>query len=90
MPCIIALFALLSPRLAIIVMWLFTDRMTIAFTSGWIAIIGWLFLPWTTLAWAICYIPVFGVQGFGWFIVALGFIIDISSWVGSRSIQSKN
>lgn len=89
MPCLVALFALVSPRLAIILLWLFSDRMTIAFTSGWVAIIGWLFLPWTTLAWAVCYTPFFGVSGFGWFIVALGFILDISSYVGSRAAQSR-
>lgn len=34
MPCLVALFALISPRLAIFLLWLFTDRMTLAFTSG--------------------------------------------------------
>jgi len=68
--------------LAIVVLWLFTDRMTIAFQSGWYAIIGFLLLPWTTLAWAICYNPFFGVSGFGLLIVAFGFILDVSSWFG--------
>ncbi len=86
--CCIAIVALISPRLAIILAWLFTDRMTIAFQSGWVAIIGFLFLPWTTLAWAVVYQPFYGVGGFGWFIVILGFILDISTYVGSASRRS--
>ena len=57
------------PRLAIFLLWLFTDRMTLAFTSGWLGFFGFLFLPWTTLAWTICYAPLFGVSGFGYFVV---------------------
>lgn len=87
MPCLIALFALISPRLAIFLLWLFTDRMTIAFQSGWLGFLGFLFLPWTTLAWTLCYVPFGGVQGFGWFIVFFGFFLDISSYASSRNLN---
>lgn len=87
MPCLIALFALISPRLAIFLLWIFSDRMTIAFTSGWIGIFGFLFLPWTTLTWALCYTPIFGVSGFGWFIVLFGFALDISSYASSKNLN---
>ena len=36
--CLVAIAAMLSPRFAIFLVWLFGDRMTIAFNSGWIAI----------------------------------------------------
>jgi len=36
---------MLSTRLAIFLIWIFGDRMTIAFNSGWIAILGFVFLP---------------------------------------------
>ena len=71
---------MLSPRLAIFLIWLFGDRMDYAFNSFWIGFIGFLFLPWTTLAWAVAYAPIQGVTGFGWFIVILGFVIDIGSY----------
>ncbi len=87
MPCIVALFALISPRLAIALLWLFTDRMAIAFTSGWIGFFGFLFLPWTTLAWALCYASFGGVGGFGWFIVLFGFFLDISSYASSKNLK---
>jgi len=79
MGCFLALLAVLSPRLSIFFVWLLTNRMSIAFTSGWIAVLGFLFLPWTTLAWAVAYQPVHGVRGFGWFVVGLAFVVDISS-----------
>jgi len=82
--CIVVLLALLSPRLAIFFVWLLTDRMRIAFTSGWIAVAGFLFLPWTTLAWAVAYEPGQGVHGFGWFLVGFAFLVDIASYVSGE------
>jgi hypothetical protein len=83
---------MLSPRLAIVLIWLFSDRMAHAFNSFWVAAIGFLFLPWTTLAWAVCYAPASiaghsaaGVQGFGWFVVILAFLVDLGSYAsGAR------
>ena len=67
--CIVALIALISPRFAIFLVWLFdNDRMSAAFNSFWIGFLGFLFLPWTTLAWVVLRAGR-GVTGFGWFIV---------------------
>jgi hypothetical protein len=88
--CLIALFAWLSPRLAIFVLWLFTNRMTVAFHSFWVAFLGFLLLPWTTLAWAVCYAVPKGVQGFGWFLVILAFLVDLASYgSGGRARRAR-
>ena len=58
--CLVALAAFLSPRFAIFLIWLFTDRMSIAFDSFWWGLLGFIFLPWTTLAWAVAYAPIRG------------------------------
>ena len=90
MGCILVLAALLSPRLVIFVLWLFTERLTIAFNSFWIGFAGFLFLPWTTALYALAYAPIRGVTGIGWLFVALGFIADISSWAGGgQQAQSR-
>jgi hypothetical protein len=82
--CFVALAAFLSPRLAIFLLWIFdNDRMSAAFNSFWIALLGFIFLPWTTLAWAAAYAPVRGVTGFGWFLVGFAFLCDIMTHVGS-------
>src|SRR3954453_4898071 len=84
--CFVALVALVSTRLALFLVWLFDrSRMSAAFDSFWIALLGFLFLPGTTLARAICYAPVPGVTGFGWFVVGIGFIADVMSYVSGHS-----
>jgi len=65
------------------VVWLFTDRLSIALDSFWVGLLGFLFLPWTLLAWAVVYAPVKGVTGFGWFLVIFAFIVDLSAYGAS-------
>ena len=72
MGCLLALVAAISPRFVIFLLWIFSDRLTIAFRSGWEGIIGFLLLPYTTLFYALVYAPGKGVDSFGWVIVALG------------------
>jgi hypothetical protein len=86
MGCLLALFAWISPRFVLALLYLFTSRLTIAFSSGWAGIIGFLLLPYTTLFYALVYRPVTGVRGFGWIVVGLGVLLDLSSLdVGRRA-----
>jgi hypothetical protein len=86
MGCLLALFAFISPRFVLGILYLFTNRLTIAFHSGWTGILGFLFLPYATLFYALVYAPGKGVDGFGWAIVALGALFDLSSLgFGSRT-----
>jgi hypothetical protein len=86
--CLVALAAFLSPRFAIFLLWVFdNNRMSAAFNSFWIALLGFIFLPWTTLAWAVAYAPVRGVTGFGWFLVGFAFLCDIGTHVASAQAR---
>ena len=89
MGCLLALVALISPRFVLALLYLFTDRLTIAFTSGWEGIIGFLLLPYTTLFYALVYQPGPGVTGFGWFVVAVGVVLDLSSLRYGRRSQRR-
>ncbi|MEL7206649.1 MAG: hypothetical protein AAGK32_00190 [Actinomycetota bacterium] len=80
--CLIVLASWISPRLVLFLMWLFGDRLTVAFDSFWMGLAGFLVLPWTTLFFALAYAPVAGVTGIGWFFVVIGVLIDIASWGG--------
>jgi hypothetical protein len=85
MGCIVALLALISPRLAIIVVWLFTNWLERAYEDWWLPFLGFFLLPWTTLAYAAMWVS--GgreVTGFEWFIVILAFLADLASYAGSR------
>ena len=89
MPCLIALLALLSPRLALFFIFLFSDMLSRAFDSWLLPLIGFFVLPWTTLAYAIVWdLGTHRVNGFEWFIVILAFVADLASYAGGRSYRS--
>jgi hypothetical protein len=89
MPCLVALLALISPRLAIFVLWLFSDVLDRAY-EGWIVpVIGFFLLPWTTLAYAVMWdAGTRDVNGFEWFIVVLAFLADLASYASGRSYRT--
>jgi hypothetical protein len=89
MGCLLALFAWISPRFVLALLYLFTSRLTIAFSSGWEGFLGFFLVPYTTLLYALVYRPGFGVHGLGWFIVAVGFLLDVSSTDFGRRAQSR-
>jgi hypothetical protein len=86
MGCLLAFVAWISPRFVLAILYLFTNRLTIAFSSGWEGLIGFFFVPYTTLFYALVYRTGSGVHGFGWLIVALGLFLDLSSMdIGRRA-----
>ena len=82
MGCLLALLAGFAPRIALILVWIFTNLVDRAFSSFFVPLIGLLILPYTTLFYVLAWAPVGGVDGWGWFFVTLGFIFDIGHWVG--------
>jgi hypothetical protein len=88
MGCLIVLFALISPRLALIFLALFSDILSRAFDSWLLPLIGFFVLPWTTLSYAAMWDWGAGreVTGVEWLFVILAFVIDLSSFgAGGRS-----
>jgi hypothetical protein len=80
--CFLVLIALLSPRLAIILLALFTDDLSRAFDSWFLPFLGFLFLPWTTLTYTLLWTTSRHVYGVEWAFVALAFLLDIGSLFG--------
>jgi hypothetical protein len=84
-PCIAAVFAFISPRLAIIVVALFSDILSRAYDSWFLPLIGFFLLPWTTLAYAVMWdVGTHRVNGFEWFVVVLAFLADLGSYAGGQ------
>jgi hypothetical protein len=81
--CLALLFALISPRLALFVIWLFSDLLSRTFDSWIVPLLGFFLLPWTTLAYALMWSSSDRVYGFEWFIVVLAFFFDMSAHVDS-------
>jgi hypothetical protein len=86
--CLVALFALISPRLALFALWLFGDLLSRAFDSWLVPLLGFFLLPWTTLAYAVMWSSSDAVSGFEWFLVALAFLADLASYDRGRRAQS--
>ena len=80
MPCLIVLIAVVSPRLALILMAIFNDRLSAAFGGIALPLLGFFLLPWTTLIYALAWAPVGGVDTIGWVFVAFGFLLDLGAW----------
>jgi len=84
-PCLVALFALISPRLALIVVLLFSNLIDRAFDGWLLPVIGFFLLPWTTLAYVVMYdVGTSRVSGFEWFVVGLAFVVDLGSYAGGK------
>lgn len=80
MPCLVALLALISPRLALFAIFLFSDLLSRAFESWFVPLLGFFLLPWTTLAYAVMWSSSDQVVGFEWFIVVLAFVLDLGAY----------
>jgi hypothetical protein len=89
MPCLLALLALVSPRLALVFIAIFSDMLSRAYDSWLLPLIGFFLLPWTTLAYAVMWdTGTRDVNGFEWFIVVLAFLADLASYAGGRSYRT--
>jgi hypothetical protein len=86
MPCLVVLLALISPRLALIAVWIFTNLLSRAFDSWILPVLGFFLLPWTTIAYVAFWDwgPGVGVEGFEWVFVGLAFVLDVGSLSGAR------
>jgi len=77
--CLVVLIALFSPRLALVLTWIFTPWVDRAFGSIIWPILGLVFLPLTTLLYVILWNtggP--GVTGWEWIFVVVVFFGDVA------------
>jgi hypothetical protein len=91
--CLLALLALISPRLVLFLLWIFSSVLSRAFDSWFIPFLGFFLLPWTTLTYAAFWDWGNGhhVTGFEWFFVVLAFLIDLSSYgAGQRARAARS
>jgi hypothetical protein len=85
MPCLLAVVALLAPRLVIVVLYVFTPWFAGIFSSLLWPILGFIFLP-TTLLWYAAVHHWFGGQWSLWPIVGIivALMIDVSPAGGRK------
>ena len=85
MPFLIVLLTLFTPRLVVVLLWLFTDWFSGIFDSLLWPVLGFIFLP-TTLLWYTAVVHWFGGQWTLWPIVGIvvALVIDVSPAGGYR------
>ncbi len=82
MCCFLLLASGLGARLVLALVWVFGNRVELAFDS-WVApLLGLLILPWTTLFYVLVWSST-GVTGAEWLVVAVGVALDLGTY-GSR------
>lgn len=92
MGCLLALLALISPRLVLFLLWIFDDIIGKAIDSAAVSILGFFLLPWTTLSYVAFWDWGSGreVTTFEWFFVVLAFLVDVGSLFGGASQRSRD
>lgn len=87
MGCLLVLLALVTPRFVLLLMWLFSNYLNQAFTSGWWGLLGFVFLPTTSIAYAIAQnefrAPDGGLEAAGIIVIVLGVALDLGLLGGS-------
>ena len=78
--CFIFLLALFAPRVAFALMWIFGDRVDLAYGSFIWPLLLLIFMPWTGIMYALLWSPVGGVEGAEWILIGLAVAVDIMSW----------
>jgi hypothetical protein len=85
--CLFAVVALITPRFILFILWLFTDYLNTAISSGWLGLLGFFFLPTTTIAYAIArneFTTITGgIEAAGILVIVLGVVLDVGLLGGS-------
>jgi hypothetical protein len=76
MGCLLVIFGLITPRLILVILWIFTNYVGRAIDSALWSILGFLFLPTTTLMYAVAKNSFDGLEGWGLVIFILGILVD--------------
>ena len=81
--CLFSLFLTIAPRLALLAMWLFTPRVSLAFESWVVPLLGFILLPFTTLAYVMVWDPLNGLSLGGWLLILGGLLFDLGTYAVS-------
>jgi hypothetical protein len=88
MCCLVTSLLFLGPRAAIVVWWLLQPvRWSTSFSTWVWPVLGFLFLPWTTLAFVV--VAPSGIIGAEWLVIALGLLLDITSYTGGYGNRNR-
>ncbi len=77
MPCLVVLIALAAPRLAIVLVVIFSDYIGQAYQSVWVPLLGFFFLPLSTLTYAWAMHSRGGLEGLPLVVFIIAVLVDL-------------
>ncbi|MCA9282299.1 MAG: hypothetical protein H6812_13115 [Phycisphaeraceae bacterium] len=90
MPCLVALLALAFPRLAIVLVVIFSDYIGNAYQTTIVPFLGFLFMPLTTLAYALAINAHGSVSGLYLVVLVLAVLADLGmGGFGARANRNR-
>ena len=90
MPCLLALFALLTPRIVIILLVIFSDYLGTAYQTLIWPLLGFFFVPLTTLAYAFGWHQTGGsLSGVYIVLIVVAALVDLGSLGGSGAAKRR-
>jgi hypothetical protein len=84
--CFAFVVGLATPRLVMLVLWIFTDYLGRAYEGVVLPMLGFFLLPTTTLTYAVAENESGGLQGWGILIVVIGVVLDLGMWGSGRGL----
>jgi len=81
--CLFALVAGFFPRVALVLVWIFTNLVDRAFGPLILPFLGLIFLPFTTLVYVLAWSPTVELGQGRWLWVALAFAFELATYGGS-------
>jgi hypothetical protein len=89
MGCLLVILGLLTPRVVMVLLWLFTNYLSRAFHTFIWPLLGFVFLPTTTLAYAVAKNSLGGIKGWGLALLILGVLIDFGMLGGGSRARRR-
>ena len=88
--CLLAFSIAVSPRVVLVLAWIFSDRWQLVWQGDWIVpLLGIIFLPFTTIMYMLTWTLTGGIEGWDWMWILLGLFLDISKWFGLWGNRAK-
>lgn len=89
MPCLLALIAFFFPRIAMVLLWLFSGYLGRAYTTVVWPVIGFFVAPYTTLAYAFAMNSNGSVSGIYLVIVVIAVLLDLGHIGGGEAVRRR-
>jgi hypothetical protein len=84
MPCLVVILLLVFPRIALVLMFLFSNYLQRAYHGLLLPLLGFLFLPLTTIAYAWMVNTARPIAGINLFILIIAVVIDVGGLGGGE------